>query len=44
MARYLVAQLNEGRYRRSAVVSPESMAELHRPAAESGEGYSYAMG
>jgi CubicO group peptidase (beta-lactamase class C family) len=44
MARYLIAQLNEGRYEQSAVVSPDGMAELHRPAAESGEGYSYAMG
>jgi CubicO group peptidase (beta-lactamase class C family) len=44
MAHYLIAQLNEGRYEQSAVVSPDGMAELHRPAAKSGEGYSYAMG
>jgi CubicO group peptidase (beta-lactamase class C family) len=44
MARYLIAQLNEGRYEQSAVLSPGGMAELHRPAAKSGEGYSYAMG
>jgi CubicO group peptidase (beta-lactamase class C family) len=44
MARYLTAHLNEGRYEQAAVVSPDAMAELHRPAAKSGEGYSYAMG
>jgi CubicO group peptidase (beta-lactamase class C family) len=44
MARYLIAHLNEGRYEQSAVVFPDGMAELHRPAAESEEGYSYAMG
>jgi CubicO group peptidase (beta-lactamase class C family) len=44
MARFLIAHLNEGRYEQSAVVSPDGMAELHRPAAKSEDGYSYAMG
>nr|MBA3533225.1 beta-lactamase family protein [Ardenticatenales bacterium] len=43
MAHFMIAQLDEGRYQETAVLSPESMAEMHRPTAES-EGFSYAMG
>jgi CubicO group peptidase (beta-lactamase class C family) len=33
MAQYLVAQLNDGRYLETAVLSPSSIAQLHDPAA-----------
>ena len=32
MGRYLIAQLNEGRYGDAQILSPEGIAELHRPA------------
>jgi CubicO group peptidase (beta-lactamase class C family) len=43
LARYLLAQLNGGSFQGQRVLSPQSMAEMHRPAAP-GDGFSYAMG
>jgi CubicO group peptidase (beta-lactamase class C family) len=43
LGRYLMALLNEGRYDRRAVLSPQGVAELVRPGAP-GDGFSYAMG
>jgi CubicO group peptidase (beta-lactamase class C family) len=34
MAHYLIAYLNDGRYRDTQVLSPEGIAELHRPAVQ----------
>jgi len=34
MAHYLIAHLNEGRYRDNQILSPEGIAELHRPAVD----------
>jgi len=34
MAHYLIAQLNEGCYKDAQILSPEGMAEMHRPVAE----------
>ena len=45
MTHYLIAQLNDGRYRRAAVLSPAGIAELHRPAvATPAADTSYGMG
>ena len=45
MAHYLIAQLNDGRYRDAAVLSPSGTAELHRPAVPTPEpNTSYGMG
>jgi CubicO group peptidase (beta-lactamase class C family) len=45
MSHYLIAQLNNGRYGDAAVLSPEGIAELHRPAARDGDsGKFYGMG
>jgi Beta-lactamase len=45
MSRYLIAQLNGGRYEGSQVLSAKGMAELHRGAADTGRpDVSYAMG
>jgi CubicO group peptidase (beta-lactamase class C family) len=48
MAQYLVAQLDDGRYRDQAVLSPSGIAELHRPAVSTGAraagGKAYGMG
>ena len=47
MAQYLVAQLNEGRYLETAVLSPGGIAQLHRPAVAVGThagGDAYGMG
>ena len=44
MARYLLAQLEGGRVGDSVVLSPEGIAELHRPAASTGRGRFYGMG
>jgi CubicO group peptidase (beta-lactamase class C family) len=48
MAHYLVAQLNDGRYGETSVLSPEGIAQLHRPAArmdpDDADGAAYAMG
>ena len=44
MTHYLIAQLNGGRYGETAVLSPEGIAELHRPVAEMDGGFGYGMG
>jgi CubicO group peptidase (beta-lactamase class C family) len=45
MAHYLSAQLSEGRYGNTSILSPAGIVELHRPPAEPAEGESaYAMG
>ncbi len=45
MSHYLVAQMNNGRYRSASVLSPEGVDELHRPAVQTPEtGTSYGMG
>ena len=45
MSRYLIAQLNGGRYYGTQVLSPEGIAELHRGTADMGQpDVSYAMG
>lgn len=43
LTHFLIAHLNEGRYKGNMILSPTGMAEVHRPAAE-GEGFGYAMG
>ena len=43
MARYLIANLNDGRFGQAALLSPEGIATLHRPAAARPGGH-YAMG
>ena len=43
MSHYLIAQLNDGRYGDTSVLSPKGIAELHTPAIPIGEGY-HAMG
>lgn len=43
MARYLIAHLNGGRSAQAALLSPEGIATLHRPAVERTGGH-YAMG
>ena len=45
MARYLSANVNDGRYQRTQLVSAAGMAELHHPAVPTGhDDVSYAMG
>src|SRR5262249_52133164 len=46
MGRYLIAQLNDGQSGGASVISPEGLAELHRPAVPltSSSKTSYAMG
>ena len=44
MSRYLIAQLNEGRYEETRILSPEGVALMHRGSADNGGGDSYAMG
>jgi len=45
MAHYLIAHLNNGRYRATSLLSAAGMAELHRPAASVGAtGDQYGMG
>jgi CubicO group peptidase (beta-lactamase class C family) len=45
MSRYLIAQLNGGRYEGTQVLSPEGIAGLHRGTADMGQpDVSYAMG
>ncbi len=43
MAHYMIAQLNEGRYKSTRVLSSEGVSEMHRPAAQTGSQH-YAMG
>lgn len=38
MGHYLIAQLNKGRYSESQILSPEGIAEMHRPAVEATSG------
>ena len=45
MTHYIIAQLNEGKYERAFILSPQGIAELHNPAAPMKmPGYYYAMG
>jgi CubicO group peptidase (beta-lactamase class C family) len=45
MSRYLIAQLNGGRYEGAQILSAEGVAEMHRGAADTGQpDVSYAMG
>jgi CubicO group peptidase (beta-lactamase class C family) len=44
MSHYLIAQLNDGRYRGATVLSAAGIAALHRPAVTAFEGNQYAMG
>jgi CubicO group peptidase (beta-lactamase class C family) len=45
MAHYLSAQLNDGRYQATSIISPQGMAELHRTGVPTGhDDVSYAMG
>jgi len=44
MTHYLIAQMNEGRYRNASVLSAEGVEQMHRPSASMGGGASYAMG
>jgi CubicO group peptidase (beta-lactamase class C family) len=37
MGHYLIAQLNQGRYGDTQILSPDGIAELHRPAVEANE-------
>jgi CubicO group peptidase (beta-lactamase class C family) len=44
MTHYAIAQMNDGRYGHSSVLSPQGMDELHKPAIVAGEEAHYAMG
>ena len=44
LAQYLMLHLNGGDYSETNLISPEGVAELHRPAASMAENMSYAMG
>jgi CubicO group peptidase (beta-lactamase class C family) len=44
MTHYLIAQLNGGNYAKTSILSPDGVAELHRPVAPIGTGDRYAMG
>jgi len=44
MGRYLIAQLNDGRYGATTLLSPDSVRQLHQPGAEIEPGFRYAMG
>ncbi|GJD23874.1 penicillin-binding protein [Rivularia sp. IAM M-261] len=44
MAHYLIAHLNDGRYKDVTLLSSASVAKLHQPAVEVGENVSYGMG
>jgi CubicO group peptidase (beta-lactamase class C family) len=44
MSRYLIAQLNGGRYEGAQVLSAEGINQMHRGTADRGGGSSYAMG
>ncbi|BFH60530.1 serine hydrolase domain-containing protein [Paenibacillus azoreducens] len=43
MANYLIAQLNNGRFRHTSIASAESISQMHQPYAPSVSGY-YGMG
>jgi CubicO group peptidase (beta-lactamase class C family) len=44
MGHYLSAQMNAGRYGAAQLLSPQSVSEMHRANADTGNGYGYAMG
>jgi len=44
MTHYLIAQINDGIYGNTSILSPGGIAELHQPVASIGTGDSYAMG
>lgn len=44
LSRYLIAQLNGGRYRDTSLISPAGLAALHRPAAAFNSDSWYGMG
>jgi CubicO group peptidase (beta-lactamase class C family) len=44
ISHYLIAQLNDGRYRDRTLLSAQGIAALHRPAVAAFEGNYYAMG
>jgi CubicO group peptidase (beta-lactamase class C family) len=44
MAHYLIAQLNDGRYKNVTLVSGDKILELHQSAVDAGGGLSYGMG
>jgi CubicO group peptidase (beta-lactamase class C family) len=44
LSHYAIAQLNDGRYGDSAILSPQGIAELHAPAIPIGGNDHYAMG
>jgi CubicO group peptidase (beta-lactamase class C family) len=44
ISHYLIAQLNDGRYRDRTVLSAQGIAALHRPAVAAFDGNHYAMG
>jgi CubicO group peptidase (beta-lactamase class C family) len=44
LAHYLIAHLNDGRYKNIALASSARMTELHQPAVEVGDGVAYGMG
>lgn len=44
MSQYAITQLNDGRYGKSSILSPQGIAELHTPAIPTRGGQHYAMG
>ena len=44
LTHYLIAHLNEGKYRESTILSPKGIAELHTPGIQYSENAGYAMG
>jgi hypothetical protein len=44
MTHYLIAQLNEGRYRQVTILSPEGIVEMHTPAVQRRGDMFYGMG
>ena len=44
LSHYLIAEMNDGHYKDASVLSPEGIAELHRPMVAAFDGNQYAMG
>ena len=44
MSHYAIAQLNDGRYGDTSILSPQGVAELHAPVIPAWEDTHYAMG
>ncbi|ANF98814.1 hypothetical protein AR543_13790 [Paenibacillus bovis] len=44
MAHFLIAQMNKGQFGSNRLLSPASIAAMHAPASDMGEGAHYAMG